>query len=1209
MANKKVSQEMESVIESYYKSFQSKHISNSLAKLYSHYTKVNLNKGGLKSWSSKDYQDNLSEAFRLLYLGFTLKDESREGWEEFFSNGGEMLEYLSHPAINEHSYPLHFISAASYQIAGYPAIALGLLKERKESSEESEILRLFLKNDFINLEKKINAYWRNNEPKSFETDVLNFEEDFNKYIAREVVSIIGLLVGFLKWGVRDRLQRAINKFRDISRILIHDKNSYNWLLSKLCAELFERYVKQSIRTATEDLYKVEGKSFNKALEIYIRKNFLENKSLLWPSQLRGLDKLINEDSFVLCTPTGSGKTTIAEISIIKSLFSAKNNENLETNIDVPFHLGQPIVLYLVPSRALASETESKMNRVLKNIPNENVIVTGLYGGIDWGPTDTWITHDDKTVLICTYEKGEALLRFLGPLFLNRLSLVIIDEAHSVQYDHNAETLVSGDNRSLRLESLASRLISYLHDNRKKVIALSAVIGEDSSKLTKWLTNDSFSPEETPYRSTRQLIGRLEFQKSGDFSIRYDVLNGASLSTNYTGDRGISPFIPNPIEASPLKFIDLPRRYSNTNNNGFPKYSRPFLFWAALQFAKVKEHEQSDTVLISVMQHVNGYANDFYHVITKVYKEGLPVFFKEPTEPYKKDLWEKCLKSCIDYYGENSNEYKLLEKGIVVHYGKMPSIYSKLLIEVINSRIVNVVLASSTLSEGINLPFDIVLVPVLSRRGDTISISEFKNLTGRAGRPGNGTEGRSLVFLEKPSSSILYSAENARNHYRNILLGYLDDTAVLQNQHKNPSPLANLIIYIKDQWEQITGTKSNDEFQEWLETCIPSDNNEIFQDRNDLVAEQALDTLDSVILSAVVEYENSDEDRGNLPLSEHEDLIKYIWKNTYAFYVSTAEESMEKIFLKRGNAVINDIYQDKKYRNKIYKTSLQPRFAKQLFKIHQQIISHLKSGEEYQNWTNKERVKFIKNCIEHINMLEKFSIKEGIKRNKSSVEWESILIWWITSGKGEVKPGKENQKAEWIKFVYDNFVYKFNWGLSTVLAMVIEEINDGKSSLLTLDDWEKTDLPWVVFWIKDLITWGTLDPVAAYLLSNGYIYTRSEAENVSREYYDESDNEVDVYNIKLIREWVNIRFPNYQKTEEINNINLNVKLKNDQFSKKDYWNVFPVIDESEVLWLDYSGHLIANSPLLNNEISNISSPDNNFVIDTAHAKAIHTQYFE
>jgi hypothetical protein len=64
-----------------------------------------------------------------------------------------------------------------------------------------------------------------------------------------------------------------------------------------------------------------------------------------------------------------------------------------------------LVLYLVTSRALAAEVEQRLEQDLRGISAQSIVVIGLYGGTDWGSTDAWITRDQPTILICTFEKG------------------------------------------------------------------------------------------------------------------------------------------------------------------------------------------------------------------------------------------------------------------------------------------------------------------------------------------------------------------------------------------------------------------------------------------------------------------------------------------------------------------------------------------------------------------------------------------------------------------------------------------------------------------------------------------------------------------------------------------------------------------------------------------------------------------------------------
>src|SRR3546814_817319 len=174
----------------------------------------------------------------------------------------------------------------------------------------------------------------------------------------------------------------------------------------------------------------------------------------------------------LCTPTGSGKTLVANLALIKELLLRDHDDGLG-----------PLALYIVPSRALAGEVEAKLSSELHG----DVIVTGLYGGTDWGITDAWLTTEEPVVLIVTVEKADALLRYLGGLLTARLALLILDEAHQVVPEANEATAVSfsdHNNRAIRLENLVSRILA----RRPEVIriALTAVAGGPAGPVARWI---------------------------------------------------------------------------------------------------------------------------------------------------------------------------------------------------------------------------------------------------------------------------------------------------------------------------------------------------------------------------------------------------------------------------------------------------------------------------------------------------------------------------------------------------------------------------------------------------------------------------------------------------------------------------------------------------------------------------------------------------
>jgi hypothetical protein len=485
-------------------------ISKSLARLYSEHTLLGAGGSGLVSWSNTETTERLNDALRLLEAAFTEREGGNDNWSESIRRAGEIFEWLSHSQLNKDGLPTRFLAAAAYQVAGYPARSSGLLNAYSREEHGSSILKFLLKAEFPNLLSSLSTYWVEYNEKttsnlSWENpDELNIQ--LQRRLLKELVTSLSVLCATMRWGEESRSENAIAKLKSMGNVLLHGDDRYSWLLAKLCVEVAEVYIRTSMRYNLTPLIERLTDTGVIALERYLRQCYRMNKALAWPSQIAGIQKLVGEDSFVLCTPTGSGKTTIAELAILQSLFS----DTVKNQYLFPPTNSALLAIYLVPSRALATEVESKLSRVLRNLNDSPINITGLYGGTDWGPTDAWLTAGEQTVLICTYEKAEALIRFLGPLFLHRVSLVVLDEAHSIQFDGPKLNLQKADSRALRLETLGSRLFTYLDQSQGRIIALSAMASGIENSLAGWITGQKDAvPAKTSYRSVRQLIGRLE----------------------------------------------------------------------------------------------------------------------------------------------------------------------------------------------------------------------------------------------------------------------------------------------------------------------------------------------------------------------------------------------------------------------------------------------------------------------------------------------------------------------------------------------------------------------------------------------------------------------------------------------------------------------------------------------------------------------------
>lgn len=1182
------SEEVIAVATALQNSLAGSRLTPAIAKLYSQHTRLRAGQKGLIGWREDEAGERLNDAVHLIEAALIQREVASDNWRNGMLRAGELLEWLSHPQLNQDLLPIRLLAAAVYELAGYPARSTGLLNEETTEGIESEILRSLLKADFPSLLQRLTEYWATASSTSqAETSLLWDDPDkashrFNEWIVRETASSLGILCAKMRWGSESRLDRAIEKLSDIAKVLLHGHDTYSWLLGKLCAEVTSVYVETSLRNHLEGLSQMITQNGRNFLERYLRQSYQNRKALAWRSQICGIEKLATAESFALCTPTGSGKTTIAEIAILQSLFfETTNSNNLSSSA--------PLVIYLVPSKALATEVESNLSRVLKRTTNNNVIVTGLYGGTDWGPTDVWLTSKQPTVLICTYEKAEALMKFLGTLFIRRVSLIVLDEAHAVKFDGIKESLQKAENRSLRLESLGARLFTYVEQNHCRIIALSAVASETESALANWIENrTNASPAKTDYRSTRQLIGRLECKTEREFEIRYDLLDGKRLEFR-EGGQANTPFIPSPFSAYP----SAPRKWT-----GPEKQLRPYLFWAAIHLAALDDKGQRRAVLISVPDKISGYAEDFLELLNSTWA-GVekPSFFQEPIilelnnipikllafifntdclvgilllESRKVKIWRKCLRSCADYFGIESYEFKLLKKGIIVHHGKMPGLMARLLIDAIDERIVHLVVSTSTLSEGVNLPFETVLIPSLRRGREYLNIHQFSNLVGRAGRPGFGTEGRSLVLLNNQSTD--WSSRQARNKYFS-LINELENQ--LQTSHQNintSSPLAELLLLLEEKWSLISSSASQDEFFKWLEKTAPLDTGNNLSDAQ-LLAIETLDSLDSILLSAIVEIEQIEAKE--FSSNELEEQLQKIWQRSFAYYASQEQERLAHLFIKRGMALKTEIYRDSSQRRRLYRTSLPPRSGNQLLNLYfdSGFKEQLAKGKNYAIWTPEQRFNYIHTVVNNLGTLSKFKPTKLPK----NISVNEILLWWLDPNRTSQKPDAK-KISDWHNCISQDFVYRFNWGLGSVIALATDEAYGGELVESSLENWSQTGLPWIVFWMKELILWGTLDPVAAYLLAKMEdVTTRKQAEELAQTYYQyisEREAEPNEYlNAVNIRNWAEQSFSSLERPlptpKPPNRMNVNL-LRDFTNAPTKIWTVVPVEVGNEIQWFDLAG---------------------------------------
>ncbi|NQU98509.1 DEAD/DEAH box helicase [Candidatus Woesearchaeota archaeon] len=192
------------------------------------------------------------------------------------------------------------------------------------------------------------------------------------------------------------------------------------------------------------LSKFEKKIPKKVFSVLKKRGFEE----LRPCQTKSINKGLFEDkSLLVCTPTASGKTLVAELAILNAIFH---------------DLGK--VIYVVPLRALASEKYKDFKRLY-----DKFFKIAISSG-DIDRADSYLANYD--LIITTSEKLDSLIRHKAN-WLNSVKVVVLDEIH----------LLNDPSRGPTLEILITMLRKLLP--KLQIIGLSATIGNPEA-LAEWL---------------------------------------------------------------------------------------------------------------------------------------------------------------------------------------------------------------------------------------------------------------------------------------------------------------------------------------------------------------------------------------------------------------------------------------------------------------------------------------------------------------------------------------------------------------------------------------------------------------------------------------------------------------------------------------------------------------------------------------------------
>ena len=530
---------------------------------------------------------------------------------------------------------------------------------------------------------------------------------------------------------------------------------------------------------------------------------------LWPSQWEASRRCVDPtDDLVVSLPTSAGKTRVAELCILRALADQKR------------------IVYVTPLRALSAQLERTLSRTFRPL---GVTVTALYGASGVAAADV-ATLRDADIVVATPEKLDFALR-VDPSVIDDVGLLVLDEGHMIGI---------GD-REVRYEVLVQRLLRRPDAEERRIVCLSAVFGPGQDPdadhrpeeeapnareiafrdFTAWIRSDvPGTAVVSRWRPTRQRSGVIRWGHAGG---RLEL----------TVDEE-TPFVPNFVREEPAQ---------GKRKNTFPQNPNEFVLAAAKAFMA-----DNHRVLVYCPQRRSVEALGKTLIVLE--KQG----YLSAMLPAGADI-SRALRIGREWLGANHIAVRALERGVALHHAGLPRAYLSEVEDLLQRRVLRMVIASPTLAQGIDLSCSVLIFRSIYRIGDElIPPEEFANVVGRAGRAYVDLDGITVL----PVFESGYAGRKLARRYRRLVEASasrrLESGLVLLVEQLTELLARGLGVDVVGLREYVLNVAS-----EWnVEVYETAEGNEVDAD---LVA-PALAKLDAALLSTVEDLDCSSDFLGD-----------------------------------------------------------------------------------------------------------------------------------------------------------------------------------------------------------------------------------------------------------------------------------------------------------------------------------------------------------
>lgn len=621
-------------------------------------------------------------------------------------------------------------SGMLYLIAGYDANSTKIMQILKNSINSRE-LRKEIKwtiNQIISIIEGSNRSTETIEP-SKDGGLAN--KNYNR-LYLEIGAIANKYHAWLIGESEELPVKLISKLEELINIFTYNYSSF-YSTPIHIGRLLKEFIKNSyIRSIFHSVPKPQFVSYESFLKnITISDNTSRGQLFLWPSAIEFVEKCLPgpRTHSIIATPTGSGKSTIAKLATSQAL-------------------SEGWVLYLAPTNALVHQIQRDLEKV--KWPSKTVKVKGFIGFDEYTALteDQLLPNDTENhIYVMTPEKCALAMR-LSPGFFKTCRLCIFDEFHEI----------GSNSRGVTIDVIFGTLLTLSPTVRLQLI--SAMV-ENSQDIKAWLEEVSnFAVEiiDLKWRPTRTMKGVVglehnEFKNAiKNAPLKKNARTKRASSTHFFGLFGLQGAWQS-NDKNEYRFGSIGATYEFE----FTKNSSPLESWVNKTMGLLAFHFGSNN-----MKTIGFFPKNKNYPFT--------VARNMKSLQINRELWSdeisRLVKIANAELGMQTKLAELIDKGISVHTSLMTQTEKNLAELAFKSGLVKVMLATSTLSQGLNLPAEVVLLggtelgneynnldaeSLLSRKN-----TQFLNSIGRAGRAEYSSQGLALVI---PSSPIIFKDED------------------------------------------------------------------------------------------------------------------------------------------------------------------------------------------------------------------------------------------------------------------------------------------------------------------------------------------------------------------------------------------------------------------------------------------------------------------